>query len=118
MGARLLLSFFGLPLLLALAVCPVTPGGEHKRDHESDSSEREVSGGAERVLRRVDHARVLEAEDDHEAERDARHHRADQVADQQPLGVVEQQNHGRDGDQRRVERGGEGEEEDVAHASS
>jgi hypothetical protein len=85
--ARLLLLFFGLSLLLTLTVCPVTPGGEHERDHESESSEREVGGGAERVLRRIDHARVLEAEDDHEPERDAGHHRAEHIADQQPLWV-------------------------------
>ena len=57
------------------------------------------------------------AEDDQQAERDARRQRAQQVPEQQALGVGQDEHDHGGREQRRVERGGQGEQQDPAHAS-
>jgi hypothetical protein len=88
---------------------------EAKRDHEEDRAQREVHDRADRVLRGFDHARSFQREHDHEADRDARHHRPEQVAEHQLLGVRQEQHHNRDGNQRRIRHRGQGEDENLSH---
>ncbi len=106
----------GLALLSALPQSRYPPGVEHERDDQCDRAQRDVDRRTDRVLGRVGRARIAEREDDDDAERDARHERADQIAAHQLRRPIEQQHHGHRGDERRVQRRRQRQQNDVAHA--
>ena len=80
--ARRLFFLACLLLLAPLRALLVTAGVEHEGDNEEDQPEGDVRRRAERVLRRVDGARIFQREDDDQAEGDAGHVGAQQVAEQ------------------------------------
>ena len=73
----------------------VASAPDNPRGDQRDRAERDVDRGTEGVLGRIGRARVRRGEHDHQPERDARHVRAEQIAQHQPRRLIEQQHHRR-----------------------
>ena len=106
-----LLFFFCAALFQLL----VMAAPKHVGDEQRDSSERDVDRGADGVPGRARRARIVHDEDDHEADREADQQSTGQVTEQKALRTRQEEHHRYRGEQRRVGRGDERENEDVAH---
>src|SRR4051794_5368433 len=112
---RRLVDLRGALPLAARPAARVAARAEDERDDQDQQAQRDVEGWIDGVLGAAgDLARAAEREHDHEAERDARQHRAEQVAEQQPFRARQHEHDRGGGQQRGVERGRDREDKDLA----
>jgi len=101
---------------LARSRHPTRPHND--RDHQRQQAENDVDGRADRVLGGAERSRAPEPIHDHEPDGDARGVRTEEVTEEKPLGMRQEQHHRRSREQGRIERSREREQEDVSQRTA